>query len=274
MGEHTGLVRKIKLCLLKRAGHVPISQVFVNSITKLTPSKSKRSGRSKKINYLNNEQMHFSSISPENFAEQLTLIESELFKEIQESDLLEKVWLSKNPPKNNPLCLMINLFNRISIWCASEIVSVQDLKERVNMLRKFISIAEHCYELKNFNALMALTASMNLTAVQRLEKTWSLVGNSYKSSFDKFTNLMSTKQNFQNYRSLLNNTKLPLVPYLGVFLRDLTFIDEGNSDYFESGLINFDKLILMGNFIVDIKYYQKVCIYFKSYIIQILISYT
>ena len=54
--------------------------------------------------------------------------------------------------------------------------------------------------------------------------------------------LLSPNDNFRNYRESMrvNHATVPCIPYLGLHLADLTFIDEGNED-FENGLINFGK---------------------------------
>lgn len=253
--EFPGICRRIKLTLLRSAGHEPQSSLFSNTLPNQTPKSKKLRRASKKI-YPMTQQLTFHDILPSDFAEQLTLLEFEFFKDIDEREFLAKD--ASKPNSETPLGQMVQMFSTVSIWVAWVIVSEADLKERVNILRQCISIAEHCYELHNFNSLMALTAGMNLTAVQRLEKTWALVGHSYKASFDKLSNLMTTKLNFQSYRSMLSITKQPIVPYIGLLLRDVIHIEEGNVDYLDSGYINFDKIMLMGSLFMDIKKYQKV----------------
>ena len=41
---------------------------------------------------------------------------------------------------------------------------------------------------------------------------------------------MNTQQSFKNYRTALREANLPCLPYLGVHLSDLVFIEEGNAD--------------------------------------------
>ncbi len=47
--------------------------------------------------------------------------------------------------------------------------------------------------------------------------------------------------NYKHYRDRLSSTEAPAVPYVGVFLKDLTFICDGNPDYLRGGLINMHK---------------------------------
>jgi hypothetical protein len=47
-------------------------------------------------------------------------------------------------------------------------------------------------------------------------------------------------------RDAVHQANPPLVPYLGVYLSDLTFIEDGNADTVHNGLINFDKQRFFG----------------------------
>src|SRR5438105_572408 len=79
-----------------------------------------------------------------------------------------------------------------------------------------------------------------------------------KATLEKFNRLLNTKNNFQNYRHTLNRAKSPCIPYIGVYLRDMTFIEEGNPDVYENGLVNFDKMHLNGLQIINVHRYQEV----------------
>ena len=52
---------------------------------------------------------------------------------------------------------------------------------------------------------------------------------------------MYLQSNYKNYRDKLSITPIPAVPYIGVFLKDLTFIADGNPDYIRGGLVNLHK---------------------------------
>ena len=63
----------------------------------------------------------------------------------------------------------------------------------------------------------------------------------YVKKFEDLTDLMNPTENFKKYRTRLKEVERPLVPYLGLWLTDLTFIDDGNPKVLEDGLFNFEK---------------------------------
>jgi son of sevenless-like protein len=67
-------------------------------------------------------------------------------------------------------------------------------------------------------------------------------------------------KNFLKLREHVHNSNPPIIPYLGTYLSDLTFIDEGNPNtVVEDGieLINFFKQRLSAEFILEVQQYQQ-----------------
>ena len=58
----------------------------------------------------------------------------------------------------------------------------------------------------------------------------------------------------------------PMIPYLGVFLKDLTFLDVGNSRYLDedSNIINFDKYRMIGSIITELRNFQQIPYKFEA----------
>ena len=66
--------------------------------------------------------------------------------------------------------------------------------------------------------------------------------------------------NYKNYRALIAKAEPPCVPYIGTYLTDLTFIDEGNPDYITEGdakLINYKKFQMISELIQRIQRFQR-----------------
>ena len=54
--------------------------------------------------------------------------------------------------------------------------------------------------------------------------------------------IVSADGRFRNLRDSLHRCDPPCIPYLGMYLTDLSFIEEGTPDFTEDGLLNFSKM--------------------------------
>eukprot|EP01087_Luapelamoeba_hula_P007254 TRINITY_DN1766_c0_g1_i1.p1 TRINITY_DN1766_c0_g1~~TRINITY_DN1766_c0_g1_i1.p1 ORF type:complete len:560 (+),score=114.31 TRINITY_DN1766_c0_g1_i1:215-1894(+) len=193
-------------------------------------------------------------------AEQLTLIERNMFRAIKEREFLNLNWKKPENKRNSRhIVKMVERFNKVSYWVATRIVRETDQKRRTSLLKRFIILAEKCAELNNYNTLMEVLAGLNLHPVQRLKETWKGLSEKYRESMETLERLMENKQNYKNYRDRLarvQETGESALPYLGVYLRDLTFIEEGNNTHSDEGLINFEKIQLVGQVIREVQYFQ------------------
>ena len=71
----------------------------------------------------------------------------------------------------------------------------------------------------------------------------------------KLENILSAEGSYKNYRARIHTVNPPCIPYLGVYLLDLTYIEDGNPNKVE-GLINFAKRRLIHNIIREVQQYQ------------------
>ena len=84
---------------------------------------------------------------------------------------------------------------------------------------------------------------------------------------EKLQALVSPSQSFKAYRGCLHQITGAAVPYLGVYLTDLTFTEDGNKDMVaarEGGkatLINFKKRALVHNVVAELQLYQQGAVY-------------
>lgn len=70
--------------------------------------------------------------------------------------------------------------------------------------------------------------------------------------------LMGSNRNFTEYREIIHSVNPPCIPFLGIYLQDLTFIEDGNPDYLRTskGLINFAKRQKTAEVIRELKQFQ------------------
>lgn len=81
--------------------------------------------------------------------------------------------------------------------------------------------------------------------------------------FNELVHLYSEENNSKPYRDLLRKIRPPCVPFLGLFLKDLTEIEQRHEDTV-GGMINFEKRIKMGKVLMIIKQFQHINFRFEQ----------
>lgn len=151
---------------------------------------------------------------------------------------------------------LVAQFNQVSTWIATEIVSTENAKQRVIVLKTAIKLANACKEKENFNSLMEILAGLNMATVQRLKKTWSSLPSKYYNLYKELEDLMHHHSNFTNYRRALAQCTGG-IPYLGIFLRDITFIENGNLPMNEDNTsVNMHRIQLLANVMQEFRKFQ------------------
>ncbi|XP_072494845.1 ras-specific guanine nucleotide-releasing factor 1 [Notamacropus eugenii] len=200
----------------------------------------------------------FENHSALEIAEQLTLLDHLVFKKIPYEEFFGQGWMKVEKNERTPYIMKTTKhFNDISNLIASEILRSEDINARVSAIEKWVAVADICRCLHNYNAVLEITSSMNRSAIFRLKKTWLKVSKQTKALIDKLQKLVSSEGRFKNLREALKNCDPPCVPYLGMYLTDLAFIEEGTPNYTEDGLVNFSKMRMISHIIREIRQFQQ-----------------
>lgn len=181
------------------------------------------------------------SFQPEALAEHLATFEFNIFRSIASVDCLT----SASRRNCKEIQQLIQRFNCVSLWVATEIVKETVAKRRVAVIKTMVAVAEHSLRINSFNTLLEIVAGLSLGPVERLRKTWKAVPKRCLESLSHMETLLDGSGNFAAYRHQLRGCSLPCLPYFGIFLRDLTYVNEVNYDTVEvqgSKLVNFLKL--------------------------------
>ncbi|KAL6054788.1 Son of sevenless 1 [Balamuthia mandrillaris] len=207
----------------------------------------------------NNQPLIDLNWDPLEVARQLTLIEYNLYKSIKPQECLNQAWTKKATRDTNAanIMAMITRFNAVSRWVATEIVKAESLKLRIDTLTMFIQIAMGCKSLNNYNGMMEIISGLQSSSIFRLKNTWGGLSGKLNKAYEDIKELMSRHNNYKVFREHLHNVDPPCIPYLGVYLTDLTFIEDGNKDYLAGGLINFVKRRAVSEVISEIQQYQQ-----------------
>uniref|UniRef100_A0A670ZSZ1 RasGEF domain family member 1B n=1 Tax=Pseudonaja textilis TaxID=8673 RepID=A0A670ZSZ1_PSETE len=151
--------------------------------------------------------------------------------------------------KSRNLEAYVEWFNRLSYLVATEICMPIKKKHRARMIEYFIDVARECFNIGNFNSLMAIISGMNMTPVSRLKKTWSKVKT---AKFDILEHQMDPSSNFYNYRTALrgatqrsltahSSREKIVIPFFSLLIKDIYFLNEGCANRLPNGHVNFEK---------------------------------
>uniref|UniRef100_A0A671S0S2 Ras-GEF domain-containing protein n=2 Tax=Sinocyclocheilus TaxID=75365 RepID=A0A671S0S2_9TELE len=137
-------------------------------------------------------------------------------------------------------------FNQVQLWVVTEVCLCGTLSKRVQLLKKFIKIAAHCREFKNLNSFFAIIMGMCNPAVSRLSQTWEKLPSKFKKFYGEFESLLDPSRNHRAYRLTMAKMEPPIIPFMPLLIKDMTFTHEGNKTFID-GLVNFEKMRLIAN---------------------------
>ncbi|XP_029940357.1 ras-GEF domain-containing family member 1B-B-like [Salarias fasciatus] len=192
-------------------------------------------------------------------AQQLTHIELDRLSFIGPEEFIQ-TFAMKDPLENHKgffrkrktsnLEAYVNWFNRLSYLVATEICMPVKKKHRARIIEFFIDVAQECFNIGNFNSLMAIITGMNMSPVARLKKTWNKVNT---DKFEILEHQMDPSSNFSNYRTALrgatqrsetahSSQEKIVIPFFSLLIKDIYFLNEGCANRLANGHINFEKL--------------------------------
>ncbi|KAM4616145.1 ras-specific guanine nucleotide-releasing factor 2 [Polymixia lowei] len=200
----------------------------------------------------------FESLSAMELAEQITLLDHIVFRSIPYEEFLGQGWMKVDKTERTPYIMKTSQhFNDMSNLVASQIMTHTDVGSRANSIEKWVAVADICRCLNNYNGVLEITSALNRSAIYRLKKTWAKVCKQTKALMDKLQKTVSSEGRFKNLRETLKNCNPPCVPYLGMYLTDLAFIEEGTPNFTEDGLVNFSKMRMISHIIREIRQFQQ-----------------
>uniref|UniRef100_A0A3Q1H6H4 Ras protein-specific guanine nucleotide-releasing factor 2a n=1 Tax=Anabas testudineus TaxID=64144 RepID=A0A3Q1H6H4_ANATE len=204
----------------------------------------------------------FESLSAMELAEQITLLDHIVFRSIPYEEFLGQGWMKLDKTERTPFIMKTSQhFNDMSNLVASQIMTHTDVGSRASSIEKWLAVADICRCLNNYNGVLEITSALNRSAIYRLKKTWAKVCKQTKALMDRLQKTVSSEGRFKNLRETLKNNcsdcNPPCVPYLGMYLADLAFIEEGTPNFTEEGLVNFSKMRMISHIIREIRQFQQ-----------------
>uniref|UniRef100_A0A915IXH2 Ras-GEF domain-containing protein n=1 Tax=Romanomermis culicivorax TaxID=13658 RepID=A0A915IXH2_ROMCU len=182
--------------------------------------------------------LHF----PEEVAFQLSHVEHDLFYSIPPIDFVRYVACdlsSLNRELINPsnVRIFIKRFAEVSCWAAHLIVSQPTHNDRRNVLSCILRVIETCWNIGNFNACVEIVSGLKS---ESLKTFWSSLSDEDRQSFHNMCDILLPgnaipchengagtadryihPQMVSAIQRCLVNTETKIVPFFGVFLKDL-----------------------------------------------------
>ncbi|PHH64793.1 hypothetical protein CDD81_3859 [Ophiocordyceps australis] len=202
---------------------------------------------------------------PLELARQLTLKQMAIFCAILPEELLASQWMKKGGVDAPHVKAMSTLSTDLSNLVADTILEHAEVKKRALVIKHWIKVAHQCHELHNYDGLMAIICSLNSSTISRLRKTWDAVSPRRKETLRLLQQVVEPSQNHKVLRTRLHDHVPPCLPFLGMYLTDLTFVDIGNPATKQISLghgpedltvVNFDKHSRTAKIIGDLQRFQ------------------
>lgn len=245
--------------------------------------------------FTNPEKTHASllSLSPVNIFQQLTLIEMDCFLAICPLDLYFKQ--KGELQRAVQLKRLIERFNQVSYWVATEICMCRDVRMRAEVIKLFIRVAKLCFKWHNYNTCLQIIAALSMTCVRRLKKTWQLLPRKYEVAWRELSRVFSASANYSTYRQdilakleVSDSASLVIemedepdvhhhasdmhggIPFMGVHLSDLVFIEEAHGKDLLDGesIVNFTKMRLIAKTYRQFVHLQKITSYSQIFKVE------
>uniref|UniRef100_A0A8C4YAD8 Rap guanine nucleotide exchange factor 3 n=1 Tax=Gopherus evgoodei TaxID=1825980 RepID=A0A8C4YAD8_9SAUR len=184
-------------------------------------------------------------ISSKDLANQLTDYDWNLFSSVHQVELIYYIFGQQTFPSATTANLerVMRRFNELQYWIATEVCLCVEPGKRAQLLRKFIKLAAHLKEQKNLNSFFAVMFGLSNTAVSRLAKTWERLPHKTRKLHSALERMLDPSWNHRVYRLAIAKLTPPIIPFVPLLLKDMTFIHEGNRTLAEN-LINFEKMVM------------------------------
>uniref|UniRef100_A0A452F1I6 Ral guanine nucleotide dissociation stimulator like 3 n=1 Tax=Capra hircus TaxID=9925 RepID=A0A452F1I6_CAPHI len=152
--------------------------------------------------------------SVDDVAEQLTLMDVELFSRLRPFECLGSVWSQRDRPGAASIAptvrATVTQFNTVTGCVLGSVLGEPGLAapQRAQRLEKWIRIAQRCRELRNFSSLRAILSALQSNPIYRLKRSWGAVSREPLSTFRKLAQIFSDENNHLSSREILSQVRM------------------------------------------------------------------
>lgn len=180
----------------------------------------------------------------EHISKDISLKSHLLFDQIDARHLFHQAW-EKN--KGPTVSQFIQFINSITELVGESILGVKSNEEKGRLISFWIEVALYAFTLNDLNQPIAILAALDRVEISQLKKAWEHV---HSSLIMKKAALIELYMPFNNYKKMRNHidnlesNNTSFIPFLGLYLKDLIFADEGNPSLINDR-INIEKIKLL-----------------------------
>ncbi|XP_051695963.2 ral guanine nucleotide dissociation stimulator-like 3 isoform X2 [Oryctolagus cuniculus] len=193
--------------------------------------------------------------SVDEVAEQLTLIDVDLFQRVRPFECLGSVWSQRDRPGAAGVAPTVRAtvaqFNLVTGCVLGSVLGAPGLAapQRARRLEKWIRIAQRCRELRDFSALRAILSALQSNPIYRLKRSWGAVSREPLTTFRKLSQIFSDENNHISCREILSQEEAAQGP-----------LEDPDPGSLSSGdLINFEKRRKEWEILARIQQLQRRC---------------
>ncbi|XP_023443504.3 ral guanine nucleotide dissociation stimulator-like [Dasypus novemcinctus] len=242
-------------------------------------------------NLLSEEKANLLAFPPELVAQQLTLMDAELFKKLVPYHCLGTAWSQHNKKGQEhvapTVCAVITQFNHVTNCVITTCLGDQSMKaqDRARVVEHWIEVARECQILKNFSLLYAIPSALENQSIHHLKKTWEEVSRDSYHLFQMLSEFVSNENNLSQSCELIIKEEISkfstqemkpkrtqkkeqqkemgviesVVPCLGTFLTEFLMVDNAMQEYLEGRMVNFEKRRKEYQMIAELQQLQAGC---------------
>ncbi|KAF5975097.1 Ras guanine-nucleotide exchange protein [Fusarium coicis] len=162
----------------------------------------------------------------DHLAAQITSKQMQVFSSIKSRELLAGRWMVQNSIDAPRAVAMCQLTNGVSNWVKESVLTEAEPRRRGQAIETWILIAQHLFQLSNFDGLVAVTSGLDDISVLRLKQCWDAVSVQAKESFRSLQRIVDPSENRKTLRNLFSSSPAPRLPFVGSYLSQLVFANE------------------------------------------------
>lgn len=222
-------------------GNLKFAQILRNALVmklnQLIPDQTKEIPLGKALSSPNPRKLSIMEYTPDELARQMTVLDNDLFQKVDVSGML--YWAKEQNEEKSPHLTAFTMhFNKVSQWTKTKLLDkTLDMRGRVKLILHFVSTMKCLRETyNNFNSYLSILSAIESSPVSRLD--WP---DRVTKVLEEPRLLIDNKGSFKNYREAFARAKPPCIPYIGLYLQDLTFIEMQPSKLEDGTSINFTK---------------------------------